>query len=156
MSFPSNPTNQQTAVVNNTLFVFSAADRAWTRVVGQDFTIAGNIVAGGVRSTTSATAPATATIGDFWYNTTNDVLYRFTNTGVNTAWLDIESPSMGQAAFGNSAVTFGNVTIYGNLTLTSGLAISSGGTGATTVAAAQTNLQVDPAGTAVALSIALG
>jgi hypothetical protein len=31
-----------------------------------------------------------------------------------------------------------------------------GGTGATTVAGAQTNLQVDPAGTAVAMAIALG
>ena len=156
MSFPSNPTDQQTAVVNNTLFVFSAADRAWTRVVGSDFTITGNIVAGGVRSTTSATAPATATVGDFWYNTTNDVLYRFTNTGVNTAWLDIESPSMGQATFGNSTVSFGNVNIYGNLSLNNSLSIAQGGTGASTVAGAQTSLQVDPAGTAVALSIALG
>lgn len=36
------------------------------------------------------------------------------------------------------------------------LAIADGGTGASTVSAAQTNLQVDPAGTAVALAIALG
>ena len=36
------------------------------------------------------------------------------------------------------------------------LAVADGGTGASTVAAAQTNLQVDPAGTAVALAIALG
>lgn len=35
-------------------------------------------------------------------------------------------------------------------------AITNGGTGATTVSGAQTNLQVDPAGTAVALAIALG
>ena len=35
-------------------------------------------------------------------------------------------------------------------------AIANGGTGATTVAGAQTNLEVDPAGTAVALAIALG
>jgi len=34
--------------------------------------------------------------------------------------------------------------------------IAQGGTGATTVSGAQTNLQVDPAGTAVAMSIALG
>lgn len=34
--------------------------------------------------------------------------------------------------------------------------ISAGGTGATTVSGAQTNLQVDPAGTAVAMAIALG
>jgi hypothetical protein len=41
--------------------------------------------------------------------------------------------------------------------ITSGvLGIAYGGTGATTVAGAQTNLQVDPAGTAVAMAIALG
>jgi hypothetical protein len=41
--------------------------------------------------------------------------------------------------------------------ITSGvLGIAYGGTGATTIAGAQTSLQVDPAGTAVALSIALG
>ena len=34
--------------------------------------------------------------------------------------------------------------------------VSAGGTGATTVAGAQSNLQVDPAGTAVAMAIALG
>ena len=36
------------------------------------------------------------------------------------------------------------------------VAVANGGTGATTVAAAQTNRPVDPAGTAVALAIALG
>jgi hypothetical protein len=36
------------------------------------------------------------------------------------------------------------------------IGIAYGGTGATTVAAAQTNLQVDPAGTAIAMAIALG
>lgn len=40
--------------------------------------------------------------------------------------------------------------------VTGTVAIANGGTGATTVAGAQTNLQVDPAGTAVALAIALG
>jgi hypothetical protein len=34
--------------------------------------------------------------------------------------------------------------------------VAYGGTGATTVAGAQTNLQVDPAGTAIAMAIALG
>jgi hypothetical protein len=34
--------------------------------------------------------------------------------------------------------------------------VVSGGTGASTIAGAQTNLQVDPAGTAVAMAIALG
>ena len=47
--------------------------------------------------------------------------------------------------------------ISGNAANVSGIvAIANGGTGASTVANAQTNLQVDPAGTAVALAIALG
>jgi hypothetical protein len=50
-----------------------------------------------------------------------------------------------------------NVNIDGgSITGITDLAIADGGTGASTVGAAQTNLQVDPAGTAAALAIALG
>lgn len=44
----------------------------------------------------------------------------------------------------------------GTITGITDLAVADGGTGASTVAGAQANLQVDPAGTAVALAIALG
>lgn len=47
-------------------------------------------------------------------------------------------------------------TSTGDVTLAGTLDLDNGGTGATTVAGAQANLQVDPAGTAVALAIALG
>jgi hypothetical protein len=56
----------------------------------------------------------------------------------------------------------GYTAVTGVGTLTAGtwnantIQIAYGGTGATTIAGAQTNLQVDPAGTAVALAIALG
>jgi hypothetical protein len=50
----------------------------------------------------------------------------------------------------------GPITTSGTITLAGTLNLANGGTGATTVAGAQTNLQVDPAGTAVALAIALG
>jgi hypothetical protein len=56
----------------------------------------------------------------------------------------------------------GYTGVTGVGTLTAGtwnadtIQIAYGGTGATTIAGAQTNLQVDPAGTAVALAIALG
>jgi hypothetical protein len=47
--------------------------------------------------------------------------------------------------------------ISGNAANITGIvAVANGGTGASTIANAQTNLQVDPAGTAVALAIALG
>jgi len=60
----------------------------------------------------------------------------------------------------NGNWTFQN-TITGNISgnsqnVTGVVALANGGTGASTVAAAQTNLQVDPAGTAVAMAIALG
>ena len=54
------------------------------------------------------------------------------------------------------ATTFNSSVAANSLTLTNALSIANGGTGATTVAGAQTNLQVDPAGTAVAMAIALG
>jgi len=47
-----------------------------------------------------------------------------------------------------NAATAGNVTGI--------VAVANGGTGASTVSGAQSNLQVDPAGTAIAMSIALG
>ena len=58
--------------------------------------------------------------------------------------------SAGTTGFTPSTATGGAVTLSGTL------AISNGGTGATTVSGAQTSLQVDPAGTAVAMAIALG
>ena len=62
----------------------------------------------------------------------------------------VSSFSAGTTGFTPSTGTTGAVTLAGTLNL------ANGGTGATTVSGAQTNLQVDPAGTAVALAIALG
>lgn len=61
----------------------------------------------------------------------------------------------------NTNIAISGSAVSGNITgnaanVTGTVAIANGGTGATTVAGAQTNLQVDPAGTAVALAIALG
>jgi hypothetical protein len=59
-------------------------------------------------------------------------------------------------------LTGGYTGVTGVGTLTAGtwnadtIQIAYGGTGATTVSGAQTNLQVDPAGTAIAMAIALG
>ena len=47
-------------------------------------------------------------------------------------------------------------TLIGGTWNASTIVVAYGGTGATTVAGAQTNLQVDPAGTAIAMAIALG
>lgn len=88
--------------------------------------------------------------------------------GTNVAMSAIQAadvPTLNQNTTGTAA----NVTATTNSTITTlsalslptsqlsgSIAIANGGTGATTVSGAQTNLQVDPAGTAVALAIALG
>jgi hypothetical protein len=58
--------------------------------------------------------------------------------------------SAGTTGFTPNSATGGAVTLAGTLS------IANGGTNATTVSGAQTSLQVDPAGTAVAMAIALG
>jgi hypothetical protein len=58
--------------------------------------------------------------------------------------------SAGTTGFTPNSATGGAVTLAGTLS------IANGGTNATTIAGAQTSLQVDPAGTAVAMAIALG
>ena len=69
---------------------------------------------------------------------------------VNLSTLGVSTFSGGTTGLTPSAATAGAITLAGTL------AVANGGTGATTVSAAQTNLQVDPAGTAVAMAIALG
>ena len=52
----------------------------------------GNIWGGGVRSTSSPTAPASPSVGDFWYNTSTNVQYRFTFDGTSYYWVDDFGP----------------------------------------------------------------
>jgi hypothetical protein len=60
--------------------------------IGGDVNIGGRIVAGGVRSTTGSSSPANPTVGDMWYNTNNDRMYRYTANGVIDFWLDYTGP----------------------------------------------------------------
>jgi|TARA_R110000803_G_scaffold96585_2_gene164733 hypothetical protein len=69
------------------------------------------------------------------------------------------------AAAGRSTLGLGTIAVQaannvdidgGSITGITDLAVADGGTGASNAAGAQANLQVDPAGTAVALAIALG
>ena len=75
---------------------------------------AGNIIAGGARSTTSATAPTNPTVGDMWYDSDTDVLYRYTYDGTSYFWLDIAGAAGGSpntTTLGNATVSSGNITI---------------------------------------------
>jgi len=56
--------------------------------------VTGNVVGGGIRSTSSATAPLNPVVGDIWYKTTTDVMYRYTSDGTNAYWLDITGSSV--------------------------------------------------------------
>jgi len=51
--------------------------------------VTGNVVGGGVRSTSSINAPTNPIVGDIWYKTDTDVMYRYTNDGNENYWIDI-------------------------------------------------------------------
>lgn len=70
-------------------------------------------------------------------------------------WADVSGVAVTTIDFGTTGLTPATAT-GGAVSVAGTLALANGGTGATTVAGAQTNLQVDPAGTAVSMAIALG
>ena len=116
-----------TVGVNGTanIAVFSSAG---VEVTG-NLTTTGNIVGGGVRSTTSSTPPSTPSVGDVWYNTNNNILYRYTYDGASYFWEDITG---GSIAANSTAIINGNSTAV--VTQSGGnIAITIGGTSNTTV-----------------------
>jgi hypothetical protein len=81
------------------------------------------------------------------------------NTATNGAVSVAGTLATTNGGTGLTSFTAANNAIYSTSSsaLTAGtLPLLAGGTGATTVSGAQTNLQVDPAGTAIAMAIALG
>jgi len=77
--------------------IYSSGDMTATgniSVTG-NISAAGNIFGGGVNSTTSATPPSSPSVGDFWYNTTTNVQYRYTFDGTSYFWLDDYGSSAG-------------------------------------------------------------
>ena len=130
----SGTTTQQIETSNTTI---STSITTGALVVSGGAGIAGNVFAGSVysssyfysngtpyssgggsgTSTSSSTVPTSPGIGDIWYNTTTDVLYRYTNDGVSSYWLDITGPTYGGSVVssGGSAATYAEAT--GNITL---------------------------------------
>lgn len=109
-------------------------------------------------SATAAAIPLAADLvaGELALNTADGKLY-FKNSSNVVTLLASSTDLGGVSTFsgGTTGLTPSSPTA-GAITLAGTLALANGGTGATTVAGAQTNLQVDPAGTAVAMAIALG
>jgi hypothetical protein len=121
-------------------------------------------LAGTLITSNGGTGVTSYTAGDITYYATGTAL---TKLGIGTAgkilsssgtapqWVDASTVGVTTITFGSTGLTPATAT-GGAVTVAGTLALASGGTGATTVATAQTNLQVDPAGTAVAMAIALG
>jgi hypothetical protein len=61
--------------------------------IGGSLNVGGTVTGGGVRTTTTSTAPVNPTVGDIWYYTGTDVIYRYTNDGTNSYWIDITGPT---------------------------------------------------------------
>ena len=56
--------------------------------------LAANINAGGVRQTTGNSVPTIASVGDQWYDTSTDILFKYTYDGTNFVWVDIGSVAL--------------------------------------------------------------
>lgn len=78
-------------------------------------TATGNIVGGGVRTTTGSSAPTSPApaVGDMWFNTNNNITYRYTYDGASYFWEDFTGGSIAATA---DAIVNGtsNVTIQTN------------------------------------------
>jgi hypothetical protein len=95
----NRPLNYYTNTVNVAATTASTSITSGALIVAGGVGISGNlnvggrIIGGGVRTTTTSTVPQNPTIGDIWYNTTNDVVYRYTDDGSNSFyWIDITGP----------------------------------------------------------------
>lgn len=117
-----------------------------------------------VPTTLGGTGLTSFTAGDLPYYASGAALsklgigtagYVLKSTGTAPAWELVSNLAVTTISFGTTGLTPSTPT-GGAVTVAGTLALANGGTGATTVSGAQTNLQVDPAGTAVAMAIALG
>lgn len=79
-----------------------------------------------------------------------------THNEVDANFVNLNTDKIQSGNTVNSLIILSATISGGTITGITDLAVADGGTGASTVAGAQANLQVDPAGTAVALAIALG
>ena len=74
--------------------------------IGGDVAITGNITGGGIRKTSSASAPATPTVGDQWYKTDTDTLYQYINDGTSKYWIDVAGATVSNASITSSQIAY--------------------------------------------------
>lgn len=82
--------------------------------------------AGGSSFTTGNTKPASAQVGQFWFDTDTDVLYQYMNVGTATHWIDVSGQSYN---FGVSQSTQTAIAESTNVTPTIEYLVVGGGGG---------------------------
>ena len=124
-----------------------------------------DINAGTVDAILGGTTPAAASVTTLTATGGGSLTGTWSDLGTVTT-VDINGGTVDGAIIGGAAAAAGSFTSLGAsgvltadlsaISSTGDLAVSNGGTGASTAAAARTNLDVDQAGSALALAIALG
>jgi hypothetical protein len=148
------PTNGQTIVYNSTTSLWENNTVSLTAGVNGTLPIANGGTNGTATPTAGAVSYGTGTAYAFTSAGTSGQVLTSSGAGAPT-WSSVSGIAVTSINFGTTGLTPATAT-NGAVTVAGTLALANGGTGATTVAGAQTNLQVDPAGTAIAMSIALG
>lgn len=78
-----------TSTITGALQVAGGAGIGGNANIGGNVNISGTVTGGGIRTTSTSTPPPNPTVGDIWYNTITDDIYRYTTDGVTSAWLDV-------------------------------------------------------------------
>jgi len=65
--------------------------------IGGSVNIGGTVTGGGIRTTSTSTSPTNPTVGDIWYDTATDDIYRYVTDGTTSSWLDITGPTVSNA-----------------------------------------------------------
>jgi hypothetical protein len=142
---------------NKTILTSTGSAPQWTASLdptqggtGQTTYTDGQLLIGNSTGNTLTKATLTQGSGVTITNGAGSITISATGLGGTVTSVDVSGGLTGLTTSGGPVISSGTITLGGTL------AVGYGGTGATTIAGAQTNLQVDPAGTAVAMAIALG
>jgi hypothetical protein len=86
MSFPTNPSNNSTAIVNGITYTYNSTTSSWTRK------ISGNT--GITYTASSGIVPISPRTGDQWYNISEDIIYEYITDGTGFYWVDQTTPAI--------------------------------------------------------------